>query len=69
VSANVSKKISNFFCVVAANDLAESLLFLGFEEEGSHLGFVHFGTSGGSSHAAIISSGGTVASGLPLATA
>jgi hypothetical protein len=51
VSANVSEELSNRLCVVAVNDLTKSLFFLGFEEEGSHLGFVHFGTSGGSGHA------------------
>jgi hypothetical protein len=51
VRANVSKEISKFFCTVAANDLVKSLFLLSFEEEGGHLGFVHFGTSGGLSHA------------------
>jgi hypothetical protein len=45
VSANVSKEISNFLCVVAANDLAKPFLLLGFEEKGGHLGLVHFGAS------------------------
>jgi hypothetical protein len=51
VSANVSKEFSNYLCVVAMNDLAVPLLFLGFEEEDGHLRTVHFGTSGGSRHA------------------
>ena len=51
MSANVSKELSNGLCVVTVNDLAKPLLFLGFEEEGGHLRFVHFGASGGSGHA------------------
>jgi hypothetical protein len=50
VSANVSEEFPNRLRVVAMNDLAKPLFFLGFEEESGHLGFVHFGTSGGSGH-------------------
>jgi len=50
VSANVSKELSKFPCVVAAGYLAEPFFFLSLEKEGSHLGFAHFGTGGGSSH-------------------
>jgi hypothetical protein len=50
VSANVSEEFSNRLRVVAVNDLAKPLFFLGFEEESGHLGFVQFGTSGGSGH-------------------
>jgi hypothetical protein len=50
VSANVSEEFPNRLRVVAANDLAKPLFFLGFEEESGHLGFVHFGTSRGSGH-------------------
>jgi hypothetical protein len=50
VSANVSEEFSNRLRVVAVNDLAKPLFFLGFEEESGHLGFVHLGTSGGSGH-------------------
>lgn len=50
VSANVSKELSKFPCVVAASYLAESLFFLSLEEEGGHLGFAHFGADGGFRH-------------------
>ena len=54
MSANVCKELSKFPRVVAASYLAEPLFFLSLEEEGGHLGFAHFGISGGSSHTSII---------------
>jgi hypothetical protein len=41
---DVSKELSKFPFVVAANHLAKPLLFLGSEDEGGHLRFAHFGT-------------------------
>ncbi len=47
---NVSEEFANRLRVVAVNDQAKPLFFLGFEEESGHLEFVHLGTSGRSGH-------------------